>query len=80
VPSIEPRRIGAQLPLHPGDQIGLRRFDHQMKMIAHQAIGLRFPITWEYNREHANVQGDFVREHAHRKGIRVLLGFRSPAT
>jgi hypothetical protein len=38
----------------------------------------RFPVTWEYNREHANVQQDFVGElidYAHAKGIRVLLGF-----
>jgi hypothetical protein len=38
----------------------------------------RFPITWEYNEEHENVRRDFVRdliEHAHCKGIKVLLGF-----
>jgi hypothetical protein len=38
----------------------------------------KFPITWEYNREHANVKQDFVGElidYAHTKGIRVLLGF-----
>ncbi|WP_337176594.1 hypothetical protein [Paludisphaera sp.] len=38
----------------------------------------RYPITWEYNKDHENVRADFVREliaHAHAKGVRVLLGF-----
>jgi hypothetical protein len=38
----------------------------------------KFPITWQYNEEHANVRQDFARElidYAHRKNIRVLLGF-----
>jgi hypothetical protein len=38
----------------------------------------KFPITWQYNAEHANVRHDFVRElidYAHTKKIRVLLGF-----
>jgi hypothetical protein len=38
----------------------------------------RFPITWQYNREHENVRHDFVRDlidHARKKGVRVLLGF-----
>ena len=38
----------------------------------------KFPITWQYNEEHANVRHDFARElieYAHRKKIRVLLGF-----
>jgi hypothetical protein len=38
----------------------------------------KYPITWAYNREHENVRRDFVRDlidHAHAKGIRVLLGF-----
>jgi hypothetical protein len=37
----------------------------------------KFAITWRYNEEHENVRHDFVRElidHAHRRGIRVLLG------
>jgi hypothetical protein len=37
-----------------------------------------YPITWKYNSEHENVRHDFVRElidHAHSRGIRVLLGF-----
>lgn len=38
----------------------------------------KYPITWRYNAEHENVRKDFVRgliDHAHRKGIKVLLGF-----
>ena len=38
----------------------------------------KFPITWKYNEEHHNVRQDFVRDlidHAHTKGVRVLLGF-----
>lgn len=37
-----------------------------------------YPVTWEYNREHNNVERDFLRElidYAHTKGVRVLLGF-----
>ncbi|MEW5979495.1 MAG: hypothetical protein AB1898_27175 [Acidobacteriota bacterium] len=37
----------------------------------------KFPITWEYNREHRNLQKDFVRDlidYAHSKGIKVLMG------
>ena len=36
------------------------------------------PITWKYNQDHANVRNDFVRDlidHAHARGIKVLLGF-----
>ncbi|MDB6036533.1 MAG: hypothetical protein JWM99_374 [Verrucomicrobiales bacterium] len=38
----------------------------------------KYPITWKYNEEHANVRADFARElidYAHIKKIRVLLGF-----
>ncbi len=38
----------------------------------------KFPITWQYNEEHANIRHDFARElidYAHTKKIRVLLGF-----
>lgn len=38
----------------------------------------KFPVTWQYNRDHENVRNDFVRElidHAHARGIKVLLGF-----
>ncbi|MGO8677825.1 MAG: hypothetical protein ACLQVX_18375 [Limisphaerales bacterium] len=38
----------------------------------------KFPITWQYNAEHANVRGDFLGKlirHAHTRGIKCLLGF-----
>jgi hypothetical protein len=38
----------------------------------------QFPVTWRYNQDHENVRSDFVRaliDHAHTKGIRILLGF-----
>lgn len=38
----------------------------------------KFPVTWQYNREHKNVEHDFVRElidYAHKKRIRVILCF-----
>ena len=38
----------------------------------------KFPITWKYNEEHKNVREDFGRElieEAHRRGMRVVLGF-----
>ena len=38
----------------------------------------KFPITWQWAKEHENVKKDFAREliaHAHRRGIQVLLGF-----
>lgn len=38
----------------------------------------KFPITWQHNKDHANVREDFMGEvirHAHLRGIRVLLGF-----
>jgi hypothetical protein len=38
----------------------------------------QFPITWQYNADHQNVQHDFARElidYAHAKGMKVVLGF-----
>lgn len=38
----------------------------------------KFPITWQWTKDHQNVKADFGRElieHAHWRGIRVLLGF-----
>ena len=39
---------------------------------------MKFPITWQWAKEHENVKADFGREliaHAHRRGLKVLLGF-----
>jgi len=36
----------------------------------------KFPITWQYNREHRNIQRDFARElidFGHSLGIRIVL-------
>jgi hypothetical protein len=38
----------------------------------------KFPETWQYNTNHKNVQNDFYKElinYAHKKGIKVILGF-----
>ena len=38
----------------------------------------KFPITWQWTKDHENVKTDFGREliaHAHKRGIKVLLGF-----
>ncbi|MBB4686820.1 alpha-amylase family protein [Amycolatopsis jiangsuensis] len=38
----------------------------------------KYPITWQYNREHRNVRENFAGQlidYAHTLGIRVLLGF-----
>jgi hypothetical protein len=38
----------------------------------------KFPITWQWAKEHGNVREDFARsliDHAHSRGIQVLLGF-----
>jgi hypothetical protein len=43
VPPVEPAGVGAQKPFHARDQVGLRRLDHQMKMIRHQAIRMDLP-------------------------------------
>ena len=37
----------------------------------------KFPDTWAHNADHANVRHDFLRDlidHAHQRGLRVLLG------
>ncbi|HVX44935.1 MAG TPA: hypothetical protein VHC49_13680 [Mycobacteriales bacterium] len=38
----------------------------------------KYPVTWQYNADHRNIEEDFVGElidYAHTIGIRVLLGF-----
>jgi hypothetical protein len=42
VPPVEPHRTCPK-PFHPGGEIPLRRFDHQMEMISHQAKGVHLP-------------------------------------
>ncbi len=43
VPSVEAAGVSAQQPFHPGDQVRLRRLDHQMKMIRHEDVGVNLP-------------------------------------
>ena len=44
VPVIEPEGVGALQPGHADDQIGLRRFQNQVIVVAHQAIRMDLPI------------------------------------
>src|SRR2546423_8296247 len=41
--AVETGSVGPQKPFHASDEIGKRRFDHEVKMIAHQAIGVHLP-------------------------------------
>lgn len=50
---------------------------HLILWIAGGFASQKFPVTWQYNKEHRNVQMDFLPEvirHAHAKGIKLLLG------
>ena len=49
VANIEALGIGAQQPFHPSHQIGLGSFDYQMKVIAHEAIGVNLPFGLSAN-------------------------------
>src|SRR6266496_1554354 len=44
VPTVEPRRISAQEPLHPRHQVSPGRFHYQMKVIGHQTPGMHVPV------------------------------------
>jgi hypothetical protein len=43
VPAVETGSVGAQEPFHSGDEVDLRGFKHQMKVIAHQAAAVNLP-------------------------------------
>jgi len=43
VADIESLRIDLQQPFHPENKVGLRCLNDQMKMIAHQAVGMHLP-------------------------------------
>ena len=49
VPTIESRGVSAKEPLHADDEIGLRRFHDEVKMIRHQAIGMNLPTGFAAN-------------------------------
>src|ERR1041385_4551874 len=36
--------IDAQEPFHCGDEVGLGCFDDEVKMVAHEAIGMHLPV------------------------------------
>ena len=44
VPTVKAAGVNAQKPFHPFDQVRLRRFEHQMKMIGHQAKSVNHPL------------------------------------
>jgi len=46
VPDIKTLGVNPQQPFHPGHQIGVRGFQHQMKMIPHQAPGMDLPLRF----------------------------------
>jgi hypothetical protein len=43
VATIEARCVRAEQPLHARDQVGAVRLDNEMKVIAHEAIGMDLP-------------------------------------
>ena len=43
VSAIEARSVRAQQPFHAGDQVGLRCFDHQVKVVGHETVGMDLP-------------------------------------
>ena len=43
VPDVEPLGVNAQEPLHACHQVGFGRLHHQVKVVAHQAIGMHLP-------------------------------------
>jgi hypothetical protein len=43
VAPVEARSVSAQKPFHPGDEVGPRGFDDEMKMIGHQTQGVHLP-------------------------------------
>jgi hypothetical protein len=45
VPAVKTHRVCAQQPFHPLNQICSRRLHHQMKMIAHQTVGVHLPAA-----------------------------------
>ena len=45
VPPVVPVDVRAEQPFHPRDQIGLGSFNYQVKVVAHQAIGVHLPAS-----------------------------------
>lgn len=56
--------------------------DHLVLWMGGAFRSRKYPITWQYNKDHHNVQQDFVGkliDYAHTRNIKILLGF-SPYT
>ncbi|WP_053206926.1 hypothetical protein [Jiangella muralis] len=52
--------------------------DHVILYLSGAFKSRKYPITWQYNKNHENVRNDFVGsliDHAHSRGIKILLGF-----
>src|SRR6266566_1167603 len=43
VAAVEPARVSAEKPFHARNQVRPGRFEHQVKMIRHEAIGMNLP-------------------------------------
>ena len=69
VPPVETGRVSAQKPFHARDQIGLRRFDNQMKMVQPQTIGMHLP---------AGLAADFAQRFQETLPIPVIFENRFP--
>ena len=44
VSNIKSFGVNAAQPFHPGDQVGPWRFQDEMKVIGHEAVGMHFPV------------------------------------
>ena len=44
---IESLRVNAEEPFHAGDEVGLGRFEDDVKVVSHQAIGMNLPAGFE---------------------------------
>ncbi len=44
VAAVEAGGVGAKEPTHPCDEVGLGRFDDQMEVVTHEAIGVDLPV------------------------------------
>jgi hypothetical protein len=69
VPPVETAGVSAQQPFHPGDQIRLRRLDHQMEMIRHENVGVNLP---------ARLRASLAQRLDEPLAIRVVLEDRLP--
>jgi hypothetical protein len=52
--------------------------DHLVLWLGGAFRSRKYPITWQYNKNHENVRHDFVGQlidYAHTRGIKILLGF-----